>query len=213
MDSQKNRETILNELKKFSNQSAHPKTESKTVSSNREELYNGFSLIAGTVGATVRRVKNKDEALASLADILVSLNAGSAVISNDNLVTSAGIEFFLKSKDIKVTAAKDKAIHRNECFSSDVGITGANYALADTGSLVIKHSTENERLTSLAPPVHIALVDIKNILPDIDSLVSDTKVMPSAMTLITGPSMTADIALTATLGMHGPRALHIIVIG
>jgi L-lactate utilization protein LutC len=96
-----------------------------------------------------------------------------------------------------------------------VGITTAEYALADTGTLVVLSSAE-PRLASLLPPVHIAVIESTRILSSLDELLSMMP-LPAAvadsMVLITGPSRTADIEQILVRGVHGPGELHVVIIG
>lgn len=102
----------------------------------------------------------------------------------------------------------------NDIFEIDVGITTAQAAIAETGTLVLDSSRERNRLVSLVPPVHIAIVDASSIFQTLgEALVfiyQEGNISP-AVTFITGPSRTADIELTLAIGVHGPRELYIIV--
>ena len=99
-------------------------------------------------------------------------------------------------------------------FDIDVGITTAQAAIAETGTLVLDSSRERNRLVSLVPPVHIAIVDASSIFQTLGEALAfihqDGNISP-AVTFITGPSRTADIELTLTIGVHGPQELHVIV--
>lgn len=104
---------------------------------------------------------------------------------------------------------------RERCAQVEVGITSADYALADTGSLVMIASPAEARLVSLLPPAHIAVVPADRILTGLDELftlhplpASET----SSMVLITGPSRTADIEQILVRGVHGPGELHVVVV-
>src|SRR5439155_26952553 len=104
-----------------------------------------------------------------------------------------------------------------DLFNYDVGITTAQAAIAETGTLVLEAETERHRLVSLLPPVHIAIVYSRDIVLTIGDALSqlrgnERKQMSRAITFITGPSRTADIELTLTVGVHGPKQLHVIVI-
>jgi L-lactate utilization protein LutC len=95
---------------------------------------------------------------------------------------------------------------------ADVGITSAKFGLADTGTLVLMTGDEQQRMISLVPPVHICLLKAKNILTGLGALFKLIGASPpQAMTFITGPSRTADIELSLTLGVHGPRELHVLL--
>ena len=98
-----------------------------------------------------------------------------------------------------------------------VGVTGAAAGLARTGSLVLHADTAHGRLASLMPDVHIALLREEAIFEDIaawmDAAGTGQKIARHSNTvIITGPSRTADIAQTLTLGAHGPRELHVILL-
>ena len=105
-------------------------------------------------------------------------------------------------------------------IESEIGITTVDYALADTGTLVLISGAGRARSASLVPPVHVAVVEARQIISGLDDLFpllaensggADQK-MASAITFITGPSRTADIELTLVVGVHGPQQLHVILI-
>ena len=97
-----------------------------------------------------------------------------------------------------------------------VGVTGAHAALADTGSVVLVHGEGRARLVSLLPPVHVALVPIDRLHATLGSLVAAEPALLCASTnvvVVTGPSRTADIEMTLTRGVHGPRIVHVVFVG
>jgi L-lactate dehydrogenase complex protein LldG len=102
----------------------------------------------------------------------------------------------------------------SEIFGFDVGITTAQAAIAETGTLVLDSAREHHRLVSLVPPVHIAIVDAATIyatLGETLSMLQNGEELSPAVTFITGPSRTADIELTLTIGVHGPQELYVII--
>jgi len=95
------------------------------------------------------------------------------------------------------------------------GITGADYALADTGTLVMLSSPEEARLISLLPPLHIAIVERGRLLTSLDELLAalpHPAEQTSSMVLITGPSRTADIEQILVRGVHGPGEIHVVLL-
>ena len=116
-------------------------------------------------------------------------------------------------KSLEFTSETDLA-------KADIGITGADFAIADTGTLVLLSGPSQPRLTSLLPPVHIAILRKETIVADIHDLFrilgksheKNYDELCSCISFITGPSRTADIELNLTLGVHGPgRAIVVIV--
>jgi L-lactate dehydrogenase complex protein LldG len=102
-------------------------------------------------------------------------------------------------------------------FDADAGITTSDFALADTGTLVVLASPDQHRLDSLAPAVHIALLRATDLVANLEELFArlvsaNAFHSSSAITFIRGPSRTADIELTLSVGVHGPKRLHVIVL-
>ncbi|PYS70458.1 MAG: hypothetical protein DMF73_12820 [Acidobacteria bacterium] len=104
----------------------------------------------------------------------------------------------------------------SELFSYDVGVTMAQAAIAETGTLILESEKERHRLISLLPPIHIAIVRSNDICLTIGDALKGLRrqkeAMSRAITFITGPSRTADIELTLTVGVHGPKELYVIVL-
>lgn len=106
---------------------------------------------------------------------------------------------------------------RLSILAADVGITSCEFALAETGSLVMLSRPGRERVASLLPPVHIAVVERSQILPDLYDAIAKLQAMgvdglPSNAVLITGPSKTGDMELELTTGVHGPGRWCVVVI-
>jgi L-lactate utilization protein LutC len=101
-----------------------------------------------------------------------------------------------------------------ELFGYDVGISTAQAAIAETGTLMLDSEAERHRLVSLVPPVHIAIVDAANIfltLGEALAAAAQGSELSPTITFITGPSRTADIELTLAIGVHGPQELYVII--
>ncbi|HET7089832.1 MAG TPA: lactate utilization protein [Anaerolineae bacterium] len=99
--------------------------------------------------------------------------------------------------------------------AASAGLTGALGGLADTGTLVVASGPSRPRLASLLPPMHIALLPVATLYPDLPAFLaahSDITRAGSNVVLITGPSRSSDIEFTPTLGVHGPKTLHVVLI-
>lgn len=97
----------------------------------------------------------------------------------------------------------------------DLGVTGADAGLAESGSIVLSHGSGRARMASLIPEVHVAILHVGLIERTISHFahrhsdwVSDT----TNLVVISGPSRTGDIELQLNLGVHGPRHLHVVLI-
>jgi L-lactate dehydrogenase complex protein LldG len=115
--------------------------------------------------------------------------------------------------------AEEKSF-REQCFLAEIGISGVDFVLAETGSLVLSSETEGSQLASLAPPIHVALYRRQQILSSLDEILERLPVStgPGSTTagrstvFITGPSRTADIEQILIHGVHGPREVHAILV-
>ena len=110
---------------------------------------------------------------------------------------------------------------RQVFIEAEMGISGANIAIAETGTLVIVSNEGNARLVTSLPDIHVALVGYDKLVPSIDEATAIIKLlskcgtgqkMTSYVSFITGPSRTSDIEKTLTLGCHGPKEVHVIFV-
>ena len=116
---------------------------------------------------------------------------------------------------------EERADLRAAIEAADLGLTGVDLAIAETGTLVLVSGSGRPRSTALLPPVHVAVFDRTAL---IESLAQagifleawhDGEALPwrgGAIHFITGPSRTADIELTLTRGVHGPGDVHAIFV-
>lgn len=96
--------------------------------------------------------------------------------------------------------------------SADVGISAAQAALAETGTLIVSSGPGRSRLATLTPPNHIVLLSAQTLTPDLFTWTATrSQVWPAHVTLISGPSKSADIEQTLIVGMHGPKRLVVIL--
>ena len=154
-----------------------------------------------------------------------ALRSGHEVLDEariDQALERAGVELRdMTLRDAMSNTERDEArsAHREEVFRTNVGITGGDYIIAETGTLVIHPKKGVSRLTSLAPPVHIAVMKRGQVLPSLDELFLLEHVdinsgsRHAAMNLISGPSRTGDIEATIVHGIHGPVETHIVLVG
>jgi L-lactate dehydrogenase complex protein LldG len=108
----------------------------------------------------------------------------------------------------------DGAAERAALAAAEVGVTGVDAAIAETGSLVLIATPGQPRTASLLPPKHVALVKGADLVPNLRVALARVRgAIPSASAihLVTGPSRSADIELQLTLGVHGPGELVVVL--
>jgi L-lactate dehydrogenase complex protein LldF len=110
---------------------------------------------------------------------------------------------------------------RHKFIEATVGISGANMAIAETGTVVIVTNEGNADLTTTLPPVHIALFGFDKLVATLEDAVAVLRMLPrsgtgqvmtSYVNWITGPSRSADIEQSLTIGVHGPREMHCVIL-
>ena len=110
---------------------------------------------------------------------------------------------------------------RSVIADADVGVTGADLAVAETGTLVLIAAAGRPRSTSLLPPCHVAVFDPTVLLESLEQVGLALEAWHEApapaergavINFITGPSRTADIELTLTRGVHGPKEIHAVFV-
>ena len=109
---------------------------------------------------------------------------------------------------------------RRRLAETGIGITGADYAVAETGSVIVLPRQGLSRLVSVVPPIHVAIVRPSDVLGTLDDLFALRRLeyhdnggdMGSYLNFISGPSRTADIEQTIVVGVHGPREVHLVLL-
>jgi L-lactate dehydrogenase complex protein LldG len=119
----------------------------------------------------------------------------------------AGLPWQGAGVDVEARAARDTDL---------VGVTGAFCAIAETGTLMTLSGAETPGTVSLLPETHIAIVQASRIVRGMEEAWalarSELGALPRAVNFISGPSRTADIEQTVTLGAHGPYRVHILLV-
>ena len=191
-----------------------------------------LSISAAAAGWRVHRVATDDEVVEAITRICVDAGARQALKSNEELIAglssldesleAAGIEVRSAVQEQAVdeeAATSNEAEHRARLFEADVGITGSDYAIAETGTVVVHPRGGLSRLVSLSPTRHIAVVRRGTVLPSLDELflleseAQSNGTLASSMNLITGPSRTGDIEGVIVEGIHGPIEVHMVLVG
>jgi len=176
---------------------------------DRAALVDCFIAQAQAVSSVVWRCADADEAIAAVLS-LVAPDPHVLCWAFEH-IPLPGLALALAGAGVVVAPHDDAGVR--------VGITGVDAALAATGSLVLTSGPGKPRLASLLPLVHIAVLSAGQIVPHLEAWIAGQRASGDAAlaaarsaVIITGPSRTADIAMELILGMHGPGALHLILL-
>jgi L-lactate dehydrogenase complex protein LldG len=176
-------------------------------------MFNSFKTRAEAVSAEVHRFPTKAAAL----DLIVQFMQKEGIADRPGMYAVWSDMPFLKGIDRKGLEKKIPGLKfdvtRENAKNARIGITQADYGLANMGTLVQDQTAVETRLASSLSWINIALVATNNILADLPSVM--TKVHPNKtgyIALITGPSRTADIERVLTIGVHGPERLVIVCV-
>jgi L-lactate dehydrogenase complex protein LldG len=157
------------------------------------------------IGTRFAVVPDEAEAASYLNKVIEDTGASTVIASNSETVET-----------VSKAAGRSDFIHeptRKMLFDSDLGVTSAQWAIAETGTLVLESESEDHRLISLVPPVHLCILKASRIRQTLGEVLELTgKNLSRTVTFITGASRTSDIELTLAIGVHGPGELHVIVL-
>lgn len=219
------REEILHKIRQGLKGTAAPIPEGKTfkvdsdevatkINSSLKELKVQFIGELEKVNTNVIEATDESEIKNSLQTLIQEKEIQSFSIWESEYMKKLKLKDELKNLGLKLITAKNK----DRIAKSDIGITEVDYAIADTGTLVLLTNKNQPRTISLLPPIHLAIVRPENLVRNISDLFIILKSrlevgeeLTNCMTFITGPSRTADIELNLTLGVHGPKELYVII--
>lgn len=144
----------------------------------------------------------------ALNALVVEQNVRKATVWETPRLRQLGIAEILNTLNVELVSPNAS---KHEMALCDLGITEADYLLSETGTLVLSSSALKPRAVSLLPRIHLAIVRPDMLRADMHQVFAEAKDR-NYLVFITGPSRTADIELTVTLGVHGPRNLYVWVV-
>jgi L-lactate dehydrogenase complex protein LldG len=175
------------------------------------DLVQRFITTAEAMKMHVDRTSAADAA-EHVVEFLKSKNVRTAALPRSELLDRLGIPAALTAAGID--ARRWDQITVDAVYDMDCGLTDVYAAVAETGSIVVRASPDHGRALSLVPPLHVAIVESRQILADMIDLFAKLNVegTGSAVSLITGPSKTSDIEMNLVVGVHGPQAVQVFLI-
>jgi len=188
----------------------------RTYTLDSEERITQFLKNWENLGGSAVRLANMEEARDYL-DRLVGEMKAKRIIQEDHPELA---QIVSESPDLhlSVWGDQDFAAMRKAAAEAEIGIVMADFAIADTGTLVITSTPKRGRSLSLLPTIFVGIVkaeDIKTKMGDVLSIIQtwNGKEMPAGIHFVSGPSRSADIESDLTIGVHGPSIVHALVIG
>jgi L-lactate utilization protein LutC len=185
-----------------------------------DDIVGRFVAELTAAGGIAYKVADTSAAREEVLRIVLEKRPSRALLGSGPVVESLGLASHLRSQGIEVheQTALTTATAKADLFAADLSITGMDFLIAETGSLVHVSRPSHPRSLSLLPPVHVVVASADQLLPDLFDLFERLQQpgeaapdLPSSVTLITGPSKTGDIELRLVTGVHGPAELHAIL--
>ncbi len=210
-------DALRRRLRDFESRASLPQELEQTVRQvvASDDLPTRFTQAATSVGLEVHPASPTDW-MDLIGDILRKHDAHSVVVQLDTdspLGKRAATE--LGNRLTADGFAPTTALDDETLFSADAAITSVAAAIAETGTIVCTSGPGLARGASLLPPVHVAIVQTSQLVPDqcdyFDQLAGQAG-LPANINLITGPSKTADIEGILVTGVHGPRHVHVVLV-
>lgn len=186
------------------------------------DLIDRLATEINAVGGRAHVVDTEAEVRETVSGLVKMNSAKTALVWQHEVLEELGIPDMLRAKGVgshgfNELSPLDPAGRRQTMLAAEIGISSVDYAIAETGTLALFSKPGQERLVSLLPPVHVAIVRGRQILADLFDLFDQLGAtgqprLPSNLVLITGPSKTGDIELKLTTGVHGPREWHVVIL-
>lgn len=171
-------------------------------------LQEQFCQAAIQVGADVAVVSDVN----SLADYVAKHLEGTLMTPNCPTLARAGVVSALQEQGLAVVTDD----LRQHGATAAAGLSGANFGIAATGTVALESTAEAVRIATTLPEKHFVVLDPRKILADYDAALPvvrqfHERLPQTYLAYLTGPSRTADIERVLTIGVHGPKELHLLL--
>jgi L-lactate utilization protein LutC len=165
-------------------------------------------------GGIAHLVADRPSAAARVVELVQARQARRVLIGQGSILDTLDLANRLRSLGIEIDHADAS---RGAYFAADIGISDVDVLIAETGTIVQASRSGQPRSLSLLPPVHIAVAERAQLVPDLfdwfESIPVESRAggLPAGLSLITGPSKTGDIELRLVTGVHGPGEVHVVL--
>jgi len=199
------RQEILDRLKNAIHQTPEkPDSETPVYHSANKPLDLSFQENLEKVNGSTRLFKHRNKLFTELKNYLSKFNADNIICREKEIQEQLRLFDIPFSEDSELPA------------SIEIGITGCEYLVAHTGTVMVSSAQKGGRQLFVYPPIHVIIASRTQIVSYLEDAYKAIQKkykdnLPSQITLITGPSRTADIEKTLILGAHGPKELNVFI--
>ena len=168
-----------------------------------------------TVGGNGNRVADTDEARQYILDLAKEREAKSLVRWDVPELDALGVDEPLAKAGVEVFPWRDLGDFRDVSGTADIGLSTAEWAIAETGSLVLESGPGKGRTVTLLPPTYVAVLPVEKVLRTLVEAIGKYADggLPANLCFHTGPSRSGDIEMSLAIGVHGPGDVHVLVVG
>ena len=189
-------------------------------SAQRAELASSFARELEEVGGKFLGILSPAEVTNRIVSLATEIGAKTVALGQGVALDMDAIGEALERADFRIVrtvpvADTERAAMRARVADAELGIAEADFAIASTGTLAVVSTANRPSSLTLLPPASLVIVQIDRVMANLAAVLSEmgpAGVAANRLTLITGPSRTADIEKRIVLGVHGPKSLHVIVV-
>ena len=168
------------------------------------------------LGGHGRRVSSPEEAREYVVSLAREKGAKLLVRWDVEELDRLGVDDPLKEAGVEVVVWRDLGDFREVTARADVGLSTAEWAIAETGSLVLTSGPGQGRTVTLLPPTYVAVVAVEKVLSTVPEAIEKYAGgggVPANICFHTGPSRSGDIEMSLVTGVHGPGDVHVVLVG
>jgi len=170
------------------------------------------------LGGHGARVESLDEAREYVLESARERDAKLLLRWDVDELEELGVDAPLGETGVEVAVWRGLDDFREVAGKADIGLSTAEWAIAETGTLVLEGGPRKGRTVTLLPPTYVAVVPVERILRTVPEAIekyagSEAGGLPANVCFHTGPSRSGDIEMSLFVGMHGPGDVHVVLVG
>jgi L-lactate dehydrogenase complex protein LldG len=168
------------------------------------------------LGGHGRRVENLEEAREHVLSLAREREAKRLIRWDVEELEELAVDGPLREAGVEVVLWRDLEDFREVAAKADIGLSTAEGAIAETGSLILTSGPGKGRTVTLLPPTYVAVVPADRVLrtvPEAIERYAEAGGLPANVCFHTGPSRSGDIEMSLFVGMHGPGDVHVLLVG